>query len=99
MEEREVELSEILTPEQIEKLENVLEEMWKKRISVLQPEFVNNLKDLFRKDRGELIKKGVDPDYLAYAVLYILSKLPPDTWKYWLKAEKEKARKKLGEAL
>jgi hypothetical protein len=72
----EVSLEEILTKEQLKELRNLVEEKKKKKVNPLSPEYTMQLKELFRKYEKELLKKGVLPDYLAYAVAFRISQNP-----------------------
>jgi DNA-binding protein H-NS len=89
------ELHEILTAEQIKELRETVKELRKKKIAPLDQEFTKALREIFGKYREELLSKGIDSDYLAYAVSFVLSKLPEDIWEQTLKISEEKAKKKL----
>lgn len=89
------ELSEILTPEQIKEITRFVKE--NKSLEPTSLEFTKKLKELLRKWEKELMEKGIYPDYLAYAISYLLSKYPYETRVQILKIQEEKAKKRLGE--
>lgn len=88
-------LSEILTEDQIKELIRLVKE--KKKIEPTSFEFTTQLRELFKKYEKELLEKGILPDYLAYAVAFLLSKFPVEARISFLKIEKERAKEKLKE--
>jgi hypothetical protein len=70
----EVKLTDILTTEQLKALDVILKEMYRDGIrDPLSTEFTGTLKTLFGGWKDDLEKKGVLPDYLAYAVAFMIS--------------------------
>jgi len=96
---REKELYEILYPGEIKELEKVIKEAKSKGLKPLDPEFVDMLRELFGKWKKSLLKRDIYPDFLAYAISYVLSKMPPETWEDWFRIQKEKAKKLYGEVV
>jgi len=96
---REKELYEILYPGELKELEKVIKEAKSKGLKPLDPEFVDMLRELFNKWKKSLLKRNIYPDYLAYYITYILSKMPSETWEDLFRIQMEKAKKLYGEVV
>lgn len=69
----EVNLSDLLTDAQLEALAHTIGELTLQKVDPMDPRFAERLKELFTPWGEELEAKGVLPDFLAYAVVNLLS--------------------------
>lgn len=69
-----ISINDILTKAQIKEYTNTTYGLKAKGIHPGSTEFVQGLKKLFGQWRDELSNKGIDSDYLAYLIDYLLSK-------------------------
>ena len=70
-------MKEILTKEQIKEVDEYVMAQRKAGVQPIDTEFSQGLKKLSGKYRDELVLKGVDSDYLAYALVNTFMKNPP----------------------
>jgi arginine repressor len=75
---RMVTISEILNKGQIAGLEKLIRLMKKEKIDVMSPEFSKRLKEYLGAFKEELLKKEIDSNYLAYAIVYQESMKPKE---------------------
>lgn len=66
-------LDELLTETQIHALDFTISELLNEGIEPLDTKFINVLKELFGIWKEHLESKGINSDYLAYAVAYAVS--------------------------
>lgn len=93
---KEKRLGEILTSTQIKELKKLVKENIKS--DPTSHDFIMKLRELFDKWKKELLSKEVDPNYLAYAFAYSLSKILSEARLPMLEKE-EILAKKLEEAI
>jgi hypothetical protein len=74
-------MDEILTKEQIKEVDEYVKTQRKAGVQPIDTEFIQGLKKLLDKYRDELVLKGVDSDYLAYALVNTFMQNPPSTLK------------------
>lgn len=74
-------LTEILTKEQIKEVDEYVKTQHKAGVQPIDTEFIQGLKKILGKYRDELVLKGVDSDYLAYALLNTSMQNPPSPLK------------------
>lgn len=74
-------MDEILTREQIKEVDEYIKTQHKAGVQPIDTEFIQGLKKLLGKYRDELNLKGVDSDYIAYALVNTFMQNPPSTQK------------------
>lgn len=74
-------MDEVLTKEQFKEVDEYVKIQHKAGVQPTDTEFIQGLKELLGKYRDELVLKGVESDYLAYALVNTFMQNPPSTLK------------------